>query len=864
MKNIIFAIFFVVCFKMTAQQPLPYFNTQLSFNERVDDLVSRMTLEEKVMQMVHNAPAIDRLGIPAYDWWNECLHGVARAGIATVFPQAIGMAAMWDTAQMHRNAIAISDEARAKYNAFTARNKRQRYMGLTYWTPNINIFRDPRWGRGMETYGEDPYLTGELAVPFIHGLQGDDSTYFKLIATAKHFVVHSGPEADRHRFDALTTQRDFMETYTPQFKKAIQQGHVYSVMCAYNRYQGLPCCGNPALDSLLRVDWGFNGYIVSDCWAIADFFEKDHHETDATPEAAAVRALRAGTDLNCGSTYPALISAVKQGLVSETEIDVSVKRLMLARMKLGMFDPQEKVKYAQIPYAVVDCPEHQQLALVTAEKSMVLLKNEKQTLPFSKKVKKVAVIGPNANNLEVLLGNYNGYPSHPVTVLEGIRKKLPQADVKYALGCRLADEMPNLPPVDAACLYTDSTLHEHGLRSSYFNNILFDGDPMHTRIEQIINHLWWTIAPFPDLDYDNFAFRTEGILVAPSTGTYALGAEAARGFKLFLNDSLILDRQSQNKEYVSVSLQQGKTYKIRFEAKMENSEHACASLLWDMPNPNLMNEAIALAQQSDVIVLCMGLSPLLEGEEMDVPVKGFSGGDRTDIELPASQQQLIKAIASLKKPTVLVLLNGSALAINWEAENMPAILEAWYPGQAGGTAIANTLWGDNNPAGRLPITFYRSIKDLPGFSDYNMEGRTYRYFRGKTLYEFGHGLSYNSFTYSNLKISQNKANQSVIASADIYNNGIFDGDEVVQLYVAHPQAPMEAIRTLQGFNRIHLKAGEKKTVTFILTPEQLMELDANNCKVWPKSKIKLSVGGCQPSQEAIKNRHVCERNITVR
>lgn len=864
MKTTLIISFVLIAVSAFAQEPLPYLNTKLSFEERAADLVIRMTLEEKVLQMVHNAPAIDRLGVPEYNWWNECLHGVARAGIATVYPQAVGMASMWDTLQMRRIGNAISDEARAKYHAFVARDKRLIYMGLTYWTPNINIFRDPRWGRGMETYGEDPYLTGELAVPFIQALQGNDPRYFKLIATAKHFVVHSGPEGDRHRFEAVTSQRDFLETYTPHFKKAFQQGKAYSVMCAYNRYLGKPCCGSQDLGNLLRNDWGFKGYMVSDCWAIVDFHEKGHHEVVATPEEAAAMAVQAGTDLNCGSTYPHLVSAVKKGLITEAEIDVSVTRLMLARMKLGMFDPQEQVPYASIPYSVVDSEAHRHLALETARKSMVLLKNDRQTLPFSKQVKKVAVIGPNANNLEVLLGNYNGYPSSPVTILDGIKAKLPNATVAYAPGCQLADEMPSLTPIPAASFTTDGT--QPGLTAQYYNNSRFEGAPAHVVVDPAVNFLWWTNAPFNDLAYDNFSVRWSGMIVPPTSGRYAIGGEAMMGCRLWVNDSLLIGKSEMDRDYYAfVDFKAGEKYKIVFEASFKDSEYVTAKLLWQVPNANLQTDALALAKASDVVVLCMGLSPLLEGEEMEVPVKGFNGGDRTDIELPESQRRLTQAIMALNKPTVMVLLNGSAIAINQEAENMPAILEAWYPGQAGGTAVADVLWGDYNPAGRLPVTFYKSVNDLPGFNDYSMRGRTYRYYGGTPLYAFGHGLSYSTFTYSRLVMpKQIAADQSLTVAVDVTNSGKMDGDEVVQLYVSHPGQIDAPIRSLQTFNRIHLKAGETRRITYTLTPDQLMVYDADNCRMLPKGGVKISVGGAQPDKPALDKKQVVEQLVKVK
>jgi beta-glucosidase len=853
----------------TSNSEKRYLDTTLSFEERADALVKEMTLEEKVGQMVYESPAIERLGIPAYNWWNECLHGVGRAGIATVFPQAVGMASMWDNQQMFKISNAISDEARAKHHHFVAQNKRGIYQGLTFWTPNINIFRDPRWGRGMETYGEDPYLTGELALKFIKGLQGDDSTYYKVIATAKHFVMHSGPEATRHKFDAVPVNNDFNETYTPHFKKVIQQSGVYSVMCAYNRLNHKPCCGSTFIDSLLRVHWGFKGYIVSDCWAVQDFYTKGNHEVVPTREQAAAMAVKAGTDLNCGDSYPALVEAVKQGYITEAEIDVCVKRLMLARLKLGMFDPDEKVKWSKIPYSVVDSKEHQALAIETASKSMVLLKNDKNMLPLSKDIRKIAVIGPNADNLDALLGNYNGYPSAPKTPLTGIREKLQNAEVTYAQGCRLASELPYMTPIPQEVLFTDSTLKENGLKAEYFNNSKLEGQPLHLEVDKNINFLWWDKAPYNDLNAAAFSARWTGILVPAVTGEYAIGGDGFSGYSVFIDDSLICTWNHVHHPrllYEMLHLKAGQKYRVRVDYIQNNSEYANVKLLWDAPGQKLKEEAVATASKADLVVMCMGLSPLLEGEEMKVKVAGFKEGDREEINIPAIQTDLIKAIMALKKPTVLVLLNGSALAFNWEAQNVPAILEAWYPGQAGGTAIADILFGDYNPAGRLPVTFYKSASQLPAFDDYSMKGRTYRYFSGDALYQFGHGLSYTSFSYSNLIIADEiNAGDDLTVSVEVTNTGKWDGDEVVQLYVSHPEYKGSCpIRSLQGFKRIHLKSGEKQTVTFTMKADQLATFNANGEQVVEEGVIRISIGGSQPSAEAISSRKVIEATTNIK
>ena len=845
----------------------PYKNTKLSFEKRAADLVSRMTLEEKVSQTVHTASAIERLGVPEYNWWNECLHGVGRSGIATVFPQAIGMAAMWDDAEMFEIANAISDEARAKHHDYVRQGKRLQYQGLTFWTPNINIFRDPRWGRGMETYGEDPYLVGELAVDFIKGLQGDDKKYLKLVATSKHFVVHSGPESTRHSADVHPSDYDFYETYTPHFKKTIDEANVWSIMCAYQRLNGEACCGSVFLDNLLRNEWGFKGYIVSDCGAIDDFWRRNNHGLVETRAEAAVLGVKAGTDLNCGNTYNSLLEAVEKGLITEAEIDVSVIRLMVARMKLGMFDPDEMVKYAHIPYDVVDSKAHQQMALESARKSMVLLKND-GILPLSKDVKKVAVIGPNADNLGVLLANYYGLPSNPITMLKGIKEKMTGAEVKFAQGSRLAAELPYLTPIPTEFLFSDATLKTNGLKVEFFNNSTLEGPAVHERVDPIVDFTWWTTPPFADLNAANWSARWTGYFVPKVTGDYALGGNGMSGYRILIDDQQLMRYQGIDSpmiRYEMMKLTAGKKYKVTIEYNQRNSEFTNMQFLWDYPKPNLLNEAVALAKESDVVIMCMGLSPELEGEEMPVRVAGFAHGDRETIEIPESQKELIKAIHATGKPVVLVLLNGSAIAFNWEVENIPAIVEAWYPGQAGGAALADILWGDYNPAGRLPLTFYQSVDQLPAFDNYDMANRTYRYFTGKPQYEFGYGLSYSTFEYKIASAPESvKAGKEIKVSVEVKNTSGRDGDEVVQLYVSWPQSKyLVPIRSLQGFKRINLKAGETKTVEFTLTPEQMHVRNDANAAVVEEGDLLISIGGKQPDATAIANKNVVQKTVTV-
>ena len=868
-KIILFTFLSILLFSCSSKNVDEKKKAPIDFESKAKELVAAMTLEEKVSQMSHESPAIERLNIPEYNWWNECLHGVGRAGKATVFPQAIGLAAMFDKNQMSKISTIISDEARAKHHEFASRGKRGIYQGLTYWTPNINIFRDPRWGRGMETYGEDPYLAGELAVRFIKGLQGDDPNYFKLIATAKHFAVHSGPEIDRHQFNATPSPQDFLNTYSPHFEKVVKEAGVYSIMCAYNSYYGQPCCGNKDLSGLLRYDWGFDGYIVSDCWAVRDFYDKGAHEIVDTKKEAAAIAVKAGTDLNCGNSYPALVQAVKDGLITEKELDVSLVRLFVARLRLGLFAPEGDVKYESIPFDVVDSEQHRLAALETARKSMVLLKNEDNLLPLDKsKVKKLAVIGSNADDLEVLLGNYNGYPTDPITPLEGLKRKLPNAEVSFAIGSKLAEGLPVFEAMPTSVIFTDKSLKVNGLKGEYFDNLEFKGKPIHTRVDKTVDFTWRTDPPFDNMSYDAYSVRWTGILSVAKTGNYALGAEAFSGMYLYVDEKLIMSYHSEHhpkKVYEYVKLEAGKKYQIRFECVQDNTEHSIMRLLWEAPKDNLEKEALAISKDADLIVLCMGISPLLEGEEMKVKVDGFGGGDRIHTKLPKSQTELIKKVQKLGKPTVLVLLNGSALSINWENENIPAIIEAWYPGQAGGTAIADVIFGDYNPAGRLPVTFYKDINDIPAFSDYKMTGKTYRYFKGNPLYEFGYGLSFTDFNYKNLEVPENiNANEDFTITVDVKNTGEFDGEEVVQVYVHHLNADeFNPHKTLACFERIFFNSGEKKQVHFTIDKDQLTSVTKEGKKVILPGEYLISVGGAQYSLEREKKEIIISKKLTV-
>jgi len=830
-----------------AQAKLTYKDTDLPIEQRVNDLVSRMSIDEKINQLMDSSPAIERLDIPEYNWWNESLHGVARAGYATVFPQSISIASSWDRQLIFDVANVISDEARAKHHEYLRRGQHGMYEGLTFWSPNINIFRDPRWGRGHETYGEDPFLTSQLGLNYVNGLQGTDPKYLKVIATAKHFAVHSGPEPSRHQFNAEANDIDLYETYLPAFRTLVKEGHVYSVMGAYNRFRGESASASPFLFNILRNDWGFNGYIVSDCGAVVDIWK--YHKITKDAASASALALKEGLDLECGSNFKTLKEAIDRKLISEKEIDIAVKRLFTARFKLGMFDPDEIVPYAQIPYSVNNNSAHDYLARVASQKSIVLLKNQNQTLPLSKNIKTVAVIGPNADDVQSLWGNYSGVPSNPITVLEGIKNKLePNAKVLYAKGTDLAKGVPEMNPIPS--IYLQNENGTQGLTGEYFDNTEWKGKPLFTRIDDNIDFHWDIDTPDPRMKIGNYSVRWTGYIVAPKTGTYNISEWS----KPFMTIQIETEKPSGGKNNhhprirsQKIELEAGKKYKI--EIKYQNFYgDAIAQLLWAEPEENVLQEAKEVANQADAIVLVLGLNERLEGEEMKVEAPGFEGGDRTSLDLPSNQQELMQAMVATGKPVILVLINGSALSINWANDNVPAILTAGYPGQQGGNAIADVLFGDYNPAGRLPVTYYKSIDQLPDFENYDMKGRTYRYFTQKPLYPFGFGLSYTQFKYSNIQIPKNiSSDKDFEVLVDVMNTGDRDGDEVVELYLKDEKASTpRPIWQLEGFERINLKKGETKTVRFKMTPRQLSLINKKDQRVVEPGWFTVSVGGKLP------------------
>jgi beta-glucosidase len=842
------------------QQPgsAPYLDPGLSPDRRAADLVSRMTLEEKVLQMQSTAPAIPRLGVPAYNWWNEALHGVAQ-GRATVFPQAIGLAATWDVDLMYRVADIISTEARAKYNDALTRPAPSgpdsllvlpgRTAGLTYWSPNVNIFRDPRWGRGQETYGEDPYLTGRMAVAFVTGMQGKDSHYLKVVSTPKHYAVHSGPEPERHGFDARVSEYDLVNTYLAAFRAAVVDGKAHSIMCVYNSVNGTPGCASAdLLQKRLRDEWGFGGYVVSDCGAVSDIHQG--HKFAPTLGGAAVAAVKAGTDLTCGTEYRTLVDEVKAGRITAAEIDRSLARLFVARFRLGMFDPPERVPYSKIPITENDSAAHREVAREAERKAIVLLKNE-GILPLSPSMRGIAVVGPSADDPVALLGNYNGISSRQVTPLEGLERQFPAARVRYALGATYTASTHALVPATVLSLPAGS---ERGVLAEYFDNPDLQGQPKLRRPEPraYFDMGMEDAAVTSATRREKYSVRWTATLTPPATGEYDLTLRTGM-WDFTATARLFLDGREvtfgsrppagttatqpppgpRRPPHARVALEGGRRYALRVEYRQPRGG-GTLQLGWIPPAEAALAEAEALVKDSDAAVVFVGLSSELEGEEMRaVKIPGFLGGDRTRLDLPEPQEKLVGAAVAAGKPVVVVLTSGSAVAVNSAAERAGAVLSAWYGGEEAGTAIAETLAGVNNPAGRLPVTFYKSVDQLPPFSDYAMKGRTYRYFEGEPLFPFGFGLSYSTFEYSGLSAKRTPTGAEIRAT--VRNTSARDGDEVAQLYLGGGPEEGAPLRSLRGFQRVHLRAGESREVSFTLRPDEL-----------PKSTVEVSVGGGQP------------------
>jgi len=867
-----------------AQQP-SYFDTKLSAKERSHDLVGRMTLDEKAAQLEDWATAIPRLGVPDYQTWNEALHGVARAGYATVFPQAIGMAATWDPTILQSMGNVISEEARAKYNQAQREGNHRIFYGLTFWSPNINIFRDPRWGRGQETYGEDPFLTGKLGVAFIGGVQGGDLDHLRAVATSKHFAVHSGPEQLRHGFNVDPSVRDLEETYLPAFRATVIDGHVQSVMCAYNSIDDFPACTNKMLlKEHLRDAWGFKGFVVSDCGAIVDV-NQGHKKTPDIMHSAAM-ALQAGTDLSCSIWTPGfntLAEAVRKGLVSEDLVTQAAERLYTARFQLGLFDPQGSSSLDKVPVNVAASNANRVIARKAAEESIVLLKNS-GVLPLKSAPGHIAVVGPTADQLTSILGNYVGTPLHPVTPLEGIYGQFRSTPIVYAQGSTLAEGVGVPVPRTAFGL-------NEGLRTEFFATPDWTGRPVAVTTEPAVQADWENARPTPQLDTHNYSVRWSGKITVPAAGHYVFTIEPADSFPYspaesyrFVLDGKVVSEGSLRAgtdpsvmgnfhaapgasptappvetfakiPSIPIDFKDTNAHDFRLEySHSADQSGGGVTLKWEAPAQAQLDEAVARAKEADVVVAFVGLSPQLEGEEMRIKIPGFEGGDRTSLDLPAPQQKLLEAVAATGKPLIVVLQSGSAVALNWANKNAAAVLETWYPGVEGGTAIARTLAGLNNPAGRLPVTFYANLDGLPAFTDYGIKGRTYRYFTGKPLWGFGYGLSYTKFKYGPAKVSAEtlKAGDPLTATVSVTNTGTVAGDEVVEAYLTTPQEG-GPIHSLVGYQRVTLEPGVSKEVKITIDPRSLSSVDDQGNRSILAGKYTLTLGGAQPQETEAKS-----------
>ncbi len=858
-----------VCTVGAQQAPRPaYLDPALPPEQRAADLVHRMTLEEKATQLVNQARAIPRLNVPAYDWWSESLHGVAVNG-TTEFPEPVGLAATFDAPAIHDMAVVIGTEGRIKHAQDVRMGHSDIFEGLDFWAPNINIFRDPRWGRGQETYGEDPFLTARMGVAFVTGMQGDDPRYYRTIATPKHFAVHSGPESTRHSADVPASKHDELDTYLPAFRATLTEAKAGSVMCAYNRINGQPACANEfLLIDQLRGKWGFQGYVVSDCGAVIDIHH-GHHYKPTQPEASAI-SLQRGMDNECvdfmakvnnDHDYAPYLQAVKQGLLKESEIDVALTRLFTARMKLGMFDPPEMVPYSKIDENLLDSPRHRAMARKLANESMVLLKND-GILPLKTSGLKLALVGPLADQYKVLLGNYNGIPTHSVTVLEGLKAEFPGAQIRFEPGTQFLRNSAS--PVPDHLL---STGGKPGARASYsvleisLESLMSTPKPLASRIEPGIHFA--TSLPPEVAGKKPLRVIWEATFTPPETGDFNLGVEGAGFFRVSLDGKLVTQMWRTvgvETRLGRVHLEKGKPCQLKVDYGQGQGDRAAARLVWSKVDRRPTPEAIAAAKDADVVVAVVGITSELEGEEMDVNEDGFKGGDRTSLDLPKPEQDLLEAVAATGKPLVVVLMNGSALSVNWAKGHANAILEAWYPGEEGGAAVAETLSGRNNPAGRLPVTFYKGVSQLPPFEDYSMKGRTYRYFDGEPLYPFGYGLSYTDFTYNDLRCSSEPADPAkpFPVQATVKNAGKVAGDEVVQLYLTFPSVPGAPLKALRGFQRVHLEPGAEQQVTFELNPRDMSMVTEAGEIVVPEGFFTLLITGGQPHTVAPNSSMGCK------
>jgi len=836
-----------------------YMNPALPAEQRAADLVHRMTVEEKVSQLVNQSRAVPRLNVPSYDWWSEALHGVLRPGV-TEFPEPIGLAATFDPDSIHSMAVVIGTEGRIKHAQAVRAGHSDVFEGLDFWAPNLNIFRDPRWGRGQETYGEDPFLAARMGVAYVTGMQGDDPKYYRVISTPKHFAVHSGPEPTRHTADVAVSKHDEVDTYLPAFRAAVTEGKAGSVMCAYNSINGQPACVNEfLLQDQLRGKWNFQGYVVSDCDAVINIY-RDHHFTKTQPEASAL-AIQRGLDNECidfaklsdDHDYRPYLDAYKQGILKESEIDTALIRLFTARMKLGMFDPPEMVPYSKIDEKLLASAQSRALARALANESMVLLKND-GTLPLKQGAIKIALVGPLADQTEYLLGNYNGTPSHTVSVLEGLKTEFPQAQITFVPGTQFLRAEGDTVP--ASALTTPEG--QPGITAKFVQggSPLGGGTLLATRTVSAVD-LKSEDIPQEAVGKYPLSVVWDGFLTAGETGDYGIGVRANGSSAMVMIDGKPIAMEYLDYEHARVNtghvhLEQGKKVAVRVRYEVMQAGPVQAQLIWAKYDPKPSPEAVAAAKDADVVIAVLGITSDLEGEDMPVTEEGFKGGDRTSIDLPKPEEALLKAVSATGKPVVLVLANGSALAVNWANAHVNAILESWYAGEEGGAAIAETLSGKNNPAGRLPVTFYAGIEQLPAFEDYAMQNRTYRYFKGKPLYAFGYGLSYTTFSYSDLTLPKAaiSAGAPLTAEVTITNTGKREGDEVAQLYLSFPSLPGAPLRALRGFKRVHLKPGESRKIRFEVKGRDLSMVNEAGEPIIAEGAYSVSIGGGQPNTGA--------------
>jgi beta-glucosidase len=850
-KSLFWIILSVFCLQFagcdSSSYEHPFQNPSLSVEKRAADLVSKLTLDEKISQMLNKTPAIDRLGIPPDDWWNECLHGIGRTEYkVTVYPQAIGMAAGWDVNAIRQMADYTAEEGRAIYNLAQAKGDYRIYRGLTYWTPNINIFRDPRWGRGQETYGEDPFLTASLGSNFVKGLQGNDKTYLKAAGCAKHFAVHSGPESSRHTYNAVVSNYDLWDTYLPAFKELSDAG-VAGFMCAYNAYEGQPCCASDKLMiEILRKDWGFKGYVTSDCGAIDDFYRT--HKTHPNSAAASADGIFHGTDVDCGrEAYRGLKEAVEKGLTSVEQIDISLRRLFEIRIRLGMFDPAEKVPFYKIDSSALEKKAHKDLALKMAQQSLVLLKND-GVLPLKKdNIKKIAVLGPNANNANVQLGNYNGFPSKIITPLDGIKAALPNVEIINELACNLTDNI---------VLSKLENAFPKGFSVEFYNNTNLEGKPVYKGQTQNVSFTADEKKSFAEgVNPTEFSSRFTGIFESPTSGQVEFKIAYDDGYRFYIDGKLISESWAEGNRTADYSFnaEKGKKYNV----KLEHKQHKGNSKIELSVNLRTQIDLQATADKVkdvDVIIFVGGISPRLEGEEMNVRIPGFYGGDRTSIMLPQIQTDLLQALKATGKPVVFITMSGSAVSFPWESQNINAIISSWYGGEAIGAALADVLLGNYNPSGRLPVTFYASDSDLPDFEDYNMNNRTYKYFKGKPLYPFGYGLSYTKFDYEweNQPKKEYKSNETINCTLKITNAGKLSGDEVAQIYIKYPQNNGLPLKELRHFERKHIPEGQTGQIKVSIPVSQLAKWDDKAGKlVVPAGTYSIYAGGNSENEAII-------------